>query len=243
MAQAQTVKFGEQSLMVGDGADPQVFTAPCGITSLTKTSTTNTSDIDIPDCDDPDLVVWLGVEEVSKRMTLTFSGIVAQQYLGEWQEWELDGGPRDVRWLRNLTNPELRGYLQAPGLLTEFTETSEGRGRYTMSGTIIFDGKPVWVALPPAPANTTAPTFTGTLEEGETVTVVPGVWTGSPEFTYQWERSPNGATGWVEISGANASTYAVAAADVGGFLRTRLTGSGSGGSTVVYTASRGPVVA
>lgn len=243
MAQAQTIRFGEQALLIGDGATPEVFSAPCGITSLTKSTSTNTSDIDIPDCDDPDLVVWLGIDEVSKRMTLTFSGTIAQQSLALWQEWELDGGLRNVRWLRNLNDLALRGYLEGPALLTEFEETSEARGRYTFTGTIIFDGKPVWTALPAAPANSVAPTFTGTLADTEVQTAVTGTWTGTPSFTYQWERSPNGAGSWVEISGATAATYTAATADVGNYLRVKVTGTNAGGSTVAYSASRGPITA
>lgn len=243
MAQALTVKFGEQQLLIGDGGSPQVFTAPCGITGLTKTTTTNTSDIDIPDCDDPDLVVWLGIDEVSKRMTLTFSGTVAQQSLATWQDWELDGGLRDVRWFRNLNDLALRGYLEGPALLTEFAETSEARGRFTFTGTIIFDGKPVWISLPAAPANTVPPTFTGTLADTEVLTAVTGTWTGAPEFTYQWERSPNGAGSWSEIAGANAATYTATTADVGNFLRVKTVGTNNGGSTVAFSASRGPVTA
>lgn len=242
MAQIQSIKFGEQMLLIGDGADPEVFSAPCGINSLTKSTSTNTSDVDLPDCDDPDLVVWLGIDEVSKRMTLTFSGTIAQQALAMWQEWELDGGTRNVRWMRNLTNPDLRGYLGGPALLTEFEETSEARGRYTFTGTIIFDGKPVWVSLPAAPVAGTV-SFTGTLADTEVQTTVPGTWTGTPTYTYQWERSPNGSNGWVEIAAATAATYTATTADIGNFLRVKVTGTNAGGSTVAYSASRGPVTA
>jgi hypothetical protein len=241
MAQALTVKFGQQQLLIGDGASPEVFTAPCGITSLTKSTSTNTSDIDIPDCDDPDLVLWLGIDEVSRRMTLTFSGTIAQQSLPLWDEWSLDGGFRNVRWFRNLDDLALRGYLAGPALLTEFEETSEARGRYTFSGTIIFDGKPTWTSLPAAPTNTVAPSFTGTLEVSETQTSADGTWTGSPTFEYQWERSDNGSTAWTSISGATSATYVADAADEGKFLRVKVTGTNAGGSAIAYSASRGPV--
>lgn len=242
MAQTKPIKFGEQAILIGDGGSPEVFSAYCGITSLTKSTSTNTADIDLPDCDDPDLVVWLGVDEVSKRMTLSGSGTLAQQALAEWQTWDLDGGLRNVRWMRNLTDLSLRGYLEAPGLLTEFTETSESRGRYTFTFTIILDGKPIWVALPAAPANTVAPTFTGTLEVGETQTAVPGTWTGTPTYAYEWETSPNGSGGWAAIAGANATTYVADAADVGNYLRAKVSATNAGGTTIVYAASRGPVV-
>lgn len=235
---AQTIKFGEQQLLIGDNATPEVFGAPCGITSLTKSTSTNTSDIDIPDCDDPDLVIWLGVDEVSKRMTLTFSGTVAQQSLALWQEWELNGGFRNVRWFRNLTNLALRGYLAGPALLTEFEETSEARGRYTFSGTIIFDGQPTWTAVPAAPANTVAPSHTGTdLAVGTVRTAVTGTWTGSPTFTYKWQRNN------VDIPGATASTYTLVTDDIGNMIRVVVIGTNAGGSTTVNSPALGPVVA
>lgn len=238
MAQALTVKFGEQQLLIGDGADPEVFTAPCGITSLTKSTSTNTSDIDIPDCDDPDLVIWLGIDEVSRRMTLTFSGTLAQQSLALWQEWELNGGFRNVRWFRNLTDPVLRGYLAGSALLTEFEETSEARGRYTFTGTIIFDGQPTWTAVPAAPANTVAPSHTGTDMAVDTVrTAVPGTWTGAPTYTYEWQR--NG----VAIAGATAATYTLVTADIGNQIRVKVTGTNTGGSTSALSPALGPVTA
>lgn len=238
MAAAETIKFGEQQLLIGDGADPEVFTAPCGITSLTKSTSTNTSDIDIPDCDDPDLVIWLGIDEVSRRMTLTFSGTLAQQSLALWQEWELNGGFRNVRWFRNLTDPVLRGYLAGSALLTEFEETSEARGRYTFTGTIIFDGQPTWTAVPAAPANTVAPSHTGTdMAVGTVRTAVPGTWTGAPTYTYEWQR--NG----VAIAGATAATYTLVTADIGNQIRVKVTGTNTGGSTSALSPALGPVTA
>jgi hypothetical protein len=234
---ALTIKFGEQQLLVGDRGSPEVFSAPCGITSLTRSTSTNTSDVDIPDCNDPDMVTWLGIDEVSKRMTLTFSGTVAQESAALWQDWMLNGGYRNVRWFRNLNNLALRGYLAGRALLTEFEETSEARGRYTFSGTIIFDGQPAWIAVPAGPTNTVQPTFTGTLTSGQTVTAVTGTWTGTPSFTYRWQRNN------IDIVGATAATYVLTAADVGNTIRVIVTGTNANGTTPAPSVPRGPVMA
>lgn len=146
MAQATTVRYGAQQLLVSDNATVPVFTAPCGITSLTRQITANTSDVDIPDCGDPDAFTWLGIDVNSKRMTLTFSGVLATEAMELWDDWAMEDASRDCRWYRNLTSP-LKGYWAGSGILTEFQEQGQNKGRYQVSGTIIFDGKPVWTTV------------------------------------------------------------------------------------------------
>lgn len=145
MAQATTVRFGEQYLLVGDGQETETFASPCGITSLTRQVQTNTNDVDIPDCDDPDAFTWLGIDVVSKRMTLTFGGTLATEAIEVWDDWSMETELKNVRWYRNVTSPA-PGYFEGPAVLTDYQENSESRGRYQVSGTIIFDGKPTWTA-------------------------------------------------------------------------------------------------
>ena len=42
-------------------------------------------------------------------------------------------------------------------------------------------------------------------------------------LTWRWARSPNGSTGWADISGATLATYTPVAADVGDYLRATAT--------------------
>lgn len=147
MASATRIKFGKQAILIGDGATPtELFVMPCGITSLTKTTNVETETVNLPDCDDPDLVSWLGIDEISRQIQLQFGGVLAVEYLAEWQAWDLAGGYKNVRWYRNLTAANGGGYLQGSALLTAFEETAEAKRGYDMTGTIIFDGKPVWTA-------------------------------------------------------------------------------------------------
>lgn len=147
MAQATSIRFGSQQLLIGDGASPsEIFSAPCGLTSLTKTTNVETSTVNIPDCDDPDLASFLGIDEVSRQIQVTFGGLLATESLPLWQAWDLAGGYKNIRWYRDLTNPQGGGYLQGAALLTQFEETGEAKGRYQMSGQVTFDGKPTWVA-------------------------------------------------------------------------------------------------
>jgi hypothetical protein len=83
------------------------------------------------------------------------------------------------------------------------------------------------------PANTAAPTISGTAREGETLTADAGTWTGTQPITYAYEWQRCNATGasCAAISGATAKTYVVTKPDVGTTLRVKATATDSTGST------------
>jgi hypothetical protein len=65
----------------------------------------------------------------------------------------------------------------------------------------------------------------GTAEVGETLTA--GALTpADADVTYQWQRSGDGANGWMYISGANSNTYQLGAADWQMYIRVSATGTG-----------------
>jgi hypothetical protein len=77
-----------------------------------------------------------------------------------------------------------------------------------------------------APDNTILPVITGTAEEGQTLTVAPGTWTGTPTptFSYQWFSAGE------SIPGATATTYEIQASDVGNTITVLETATNSLGS-------------
>lgn len=81
------------------------------------------------------------------------------------------------------------------------------------------------------PANTVPPTVYGTAALASTLTALKGTWTDNPTvYTYQWQRDPG--SGFVDIAGATASTYLVAAPVVAGdALRVRVTATNVFGSS------------
>ena len=97
------------------------------------------------------------------------------------------------------------------------------------------------VAGPPgSPTATATPLISGIAQAGATVTVDTGGWAGSPtSFAYQWRRCSGSGSACVDIVGATASTYAVAAADSRSTLRALVVAtnaSGSGGAISAPTA-------
>ena len=97
------------------------------------------------------------------------------------------------------------------------------------------------------PSNTSAPTVSGTTEEGQTLTASPGSWEGTPtiSYVYQWQDCDSLGEGCVDIAGASSSSYTLQASDVGSTVRVVVTASNAGGSasasseaSTVVTAER-----
>lgn len=144
MAQAKTLKFAQQLLMLGDGATPEEFAAPCGFTSLNLTVNIETNSVNVPDCADPDLPAWLVSDEVSKQMVLGGSGVLDTDAMQDWRDWLMDGGEKNVRWVTSGTAANGGGYWQAPGILTQYNETGERGNRWQSEIQITLNGAPAW---------------------------------------------------------------------------------------------------
>jgi hypothetical protein len=91
----------------------------------------------------------------------------------------------------------------------------------------------------PVPANTVAPTVSGSTVLGSTWTVNTGTWTGTPAPTFgiYWLRCSQPITspfttvpsGCTAISGANSTTYVTTSADIGEYITAQVAGSNAYG--------------
>jgi len=117
-------------------------------------------------------------------------------------------------------------------------------GSYTPPGNITFYA--IWTVA--SPVNTAAPTISGTVQEGQTVTGNTGTWTGSGiTYTYQWKYWDSGSV-YLGISGATSSTYAIPSnyrAVYGTVIRIYITATNAGGAATAnssdYTVAAAPV--
>ena len=66
------------------GADPEVFGAPCGLSSRSITLTKNLEETQLSDCDNPDDLTWLLKDAVSLSMSISGDGVLAQESAEVW---------------------------------------------------------------------------------------------------------------------------------------------------------------
>jgi Ig domain of plant-specific actin-binding protein len=106
------------------------------------------------------------------------------------------------------------------------------------SGVAVSRPTDVVKATGSAPKNTAPPTISGTTQEGSTLTVSPGSWSGTPapKFSYQWQRCVGTGGGCSDVSGATSTTYALSSADVAHTIRVVVAASNSSGSSSATTA-------
>ena len=88
-----------------------------------------------------------------------------------------------------------------------------------------------------APTNTTAPSISGTLQVGSTLTATQGGWDGSPSsIDFTWSRCDANGDSCATIDGATSSTYKLTQADAGAALRISVVATNAAGSTQFVSA-------
>jgi hypothetical protein len=90
-----------------------------------------------------------------------------------------------------------------------------------------------------APANQSQPTISGVAAQGQTLTALPGTWSGGPtSYAYQWLRctTPSFAS-CDDIQGANAATYVAVEGDVNSQLQVRVVATNAGGDSDPATSA------
>ena len=97
MAQAQSLKFSQFLVQLGNGANPEVFDSPCGLNSRSFNRTAATNDTNVPDCDDPDAPSWLERDIVSLSSSISGAGVVADEDFDHWNTWFEGGSSNNIR--------------------------------------------------------------------------------------------------------------------------------------------------
>lgn len=84
MAKATTVPFSKFRVKLGNGADPEVFAAPCGFTSRAFNRSKSLSETNVPDCEDEDAATWTERGVLSKSWTVSGQGVMAAESVVVW---------------------------------------------------------------------------------------------------------------------------------------------------------------
>jgi len=118
-------------IALGDGAEPEVFEAICGITTKGFQQTRATNDTVDWDCADPDATPITVRDTGATDWSITGSGLLARNKLADLQAAFDDPNPSNWRFVFDEAtgNEIVDGYYQGPGLLTDLSITGEN-GQY-----------------------------------------------------------------------------------------------------------------
>jgi PKD repeat protein len=151
-------------------------------------------------------------------------------------EWELCSATgTECSKINGATTPSYEPTAAQVGRRLLFKETATN-----ISGASAAVPSPVSApVLPPAPVNMTKPKITGTPQQGQTLTIVPGTWEGSPtKFTYKWLRCNSLGMSCLDISGATKKTYSPVAADIGSTITAEEVAINTGGPSLPAEAEQ-----
>jgi CHRD domain len=100
-------------------------------------------------------------------------------------------------------------------------------------------------SLGSVPANTKQPNPSGTAQEGLTVTVNNGSWSGLKPitFSYQWQSCTAVNPICTNLTGVTGSSFLIGATEIGSLLRATVTATNSSGTTSVFSKLTTAVIA
>lgn len=149
MAQAGTIKGGKIRVLLGNNANPIVYSARCGFTERSITITKGLEEVKIPDCDDPDKVDWIGRDATSLSMSVNGQGVLAVESVDDWLDavLSIDSVPAKIEMEFPAKTITFTGQVHV-----ESMEIGANNGvRATNSVSLQSDGEMVRTTTPAAP--------------------------------------------------------------------------------------------
>lgn len=145
MAQAQTFRFSGLRVLLGDGAEPEVFAAPCGFTERSLSLSKELGSTNVPDCTDEDAAPWTERDVTAKSAEISGQGVLDAAALVIWQGFFGDDASRNVRvelWRNGAKTGHWAGAFHLESLEVGATQGE----RATVQVSLQSDGAVVWTA-------------------------------------------------------------------------------------------------
>jgi TP901-1 family phage major tail protein len=141
MAKPTTLTFGKLLVLLGDGNSPEVFAAPCGLTTKGFDLSASSNDIQVPDCDNPDAPAW--TERVVRALSgrVSGSGVMAVESFDTWKDWFISGEAANVRI---KFNDAALGYYYGGFILSSLNYRGAIGDKVTVEVTMESDGQIQW---------------------------------------------------------------------------------------------------
>jgi hypothetical protein len=140
MAAPQVISGTKLLLLVGDGASPEVFAEPCGLTtkSFDMSASTNTNLI-------PEAAAWESTDINALSATASGQGVMAVESFNVWNDWFSSVEARNMQI--KLDHVDL-GHYAGSFKLTSFKLAGQRGNKVTVDITIKNDGPVAWVPNP-----------------------------------------------------------------------------------------------
>jgi iron transport multicopper oxidase len=153
-------------------------------------------------------------------------------YAYQWQQCDSSGNS-----CKEISTPATQSYVVRAEDVGHTIRVQEVASNAGGNGAAATSSATAAVTAAPVPVNTSAPTITGTAQQGQTLTEHHGVWTNEPTgYAYQWQRCDSaGAT--CKAIGATGQTYVLGSEDVGHTIRVQETASNSFGAGSAASSS------
>jgi predicted secreted protein len=134
-----------QPTVLGDGASPEVFGEPCGLTTKSFELSASTNTTLIPDCADPEAPAWEAKDVNALSATASGNGVMAVESFATWNEWFTSAAAKHCQI--KLDSDDL-GYYSGTFILSSLKFGGTRGQKVTVDVTIVNDGAIVWVDAP-----------------------------------------------------------------------------------------------
>ncbi|MEN6535649.1 MAG: phage tail tube protein [Bryobacteraceae bacterium] len=145
MAQPEVIAGTKLLLLVGDGASPEVFGEPCGLTTKAFDLSASTNTTLIPDCDDPEAPAWEATDINALSGSATGNGVMAVASFAIWNDWFMSATGKNMQI--KLDHASL-GYYSGSFKLTGFKLSGTRGNKVLVDVTIKNDGAVIWTDNP-----------------------------------------------------------------------------------------------
>lgn len=145
MAQPTVLPGTKLLILVGDGASPEVFATPCGLTTSGIDFAASTNTTVLPDCADPEAAAWEAKDVNGLSASVTGSGVMAVESFNVWNNWFQSADPKNVQIKLDAT---ALGHWAGSFILTGLKFGGVRGNKVTVDVTLANNGAVPWVANP-----------------------------------------------------------------------------------------------
>ena len=145
MAQPTVLAGTKILVLVGDGASPEVFGEPCGLTTKSFELSASTNSTLIPDCADPELPAWEAKDINALSAQLTGSGVMAVESLATWRDWFMAAEAKNAQI---KIDDDSLGYFSGSWILSSMKLGGQRGQKITLDVTLVNTGAVTWIDNP-----------------------------------------------------------------------------------------------